>query len=42
VIGKKIAAGLEHAHQRGIIYRDLKPANILLADDGGPMLLDFK
>lgn len=37
----QIAAGLAHAHERGILHRDLKPANLLLADDGRPMILDF-
>lgn len=37
----RLAAGLQHAHERGVLHRDLKPANILLRDDGEPMLLDF-
>lgn len=37
----RTAEGLAHAHARGIVHQDLKPANILLADDGRPMLLDF-
>jgi len=37
----QIASGLSHAHQRGILHLDLKPANVLLADTGEPMLLDF-
>lgn len=40
-IAQKIAAGLSHAHQRGILHRDLKPANILLTEDGDPLILDF-
>ncbi len=37
----QLAAGLSHAHQRGILHLDIKPANVLLADTGEPMLLDF-
>jgi serine/threonine protein kinase/Flp pilus assembly protein TadD len=37
----RLADGLAHAHDRGILHLDLKPANVLLADDGEPMLLDF-
>ena len=40
VLGQ-LAAGLAHAHERGILHLDLKPANVLLADTGEPMLLDF-
>ena len=40
-LGARLADGLAHAHDRGIFHHDLKPANILLADDGQPMLLDF-
>ncbi|MBN9120964.1 MAG: serine/threonine protein kinase, partial [Planctomycetes bacterium] len=40
VLGQ-LAAGLSHAHARGILHLDLKPANVLLADTGEPMLLDF-
>jgi serine/threonine protein kinase/Tfp pilus assembly protein PilF len=36
-----LAEGLAHAHGRGILHLDLKPANVLLADDGTPLLLDF-
>jgi serine/threonine protein kinase/predicted Zn-dependent protease len=36
-----IASGLAHAHDRGVIHRDMKPANVLLADDGQPLVLDF-
>jgi serine/threonine protein kinase/Flp pilus assembly protein TadD len=37
----QLAAGLAHAHARGILHLDLKPANVLLPDTGEPMLLDF-
>jgi serine/threonine protein kinase len=37
----RLAEGLAHAHERGILHLDLKPANILLTDEGQPMLLDF-
>ncbi len=40
-IGLDLADALAQAHQLGIIYRDLKPANVLLARDGTPRLTDF-
>ncbi|MGL4464157.1 MAG: serine/threonine-protein kinase, partial [Planctomycetia bacterium] len=40
-IGAKIAEGLGHAHERGVLHLDLKPANVLLTADGEPLLLDF-
>jgi WD40 repeat protein len=37
----KLADALEVAHAAGVIHRDIKPGNILIADDGEPMLADF-
>jgi tetratricopeptide (TPR) repeat protein len=37
----QIADALVHAHQRGVLHRDLKSANVMLADDGAAKVLDF-
>ena len=40
-IGSCLADALHYAHQRGLAHLDIKPSNVLVADDGQPMLLDF-
>jgi serine/threonine protein kinase len=37
----EIAAGLAHAHSRGVVHRDLKPANLLRSNAGQVKIADF-
>ena len=40
-IAAQLADALSYAHRNGVVHSDIKPANILLAFDGQPRLLDF-
>ena len=37
----RVCHAVQHAHQKGVIHRDLKPGNILVEEDGQPKILDF-
>ena len=40
-IALDVARGLASAHDRGVLHRDMKPANIVLTRDGHPKIIDF-
>jgi WD40 repeat protein/tRNA A-37 threonylcarbamoyl transferase component Bud32 len=37
----RMARAVHHAHQRGVLHRDIKPTNVLLDEEGTPHLTDF-
>lgn len=37
----QVLEGVHHAHQQGVIHRDLKPTNIIIDEEGRPRLIDF-
>ncbi|MFO1055206.1 MAG: bifunctional serine/threonine-protein kinase/formylglycine-generating enzyme family protein [Planctomycetota bacterium] len=36
-----LALAIDHAHERGLVHRDLKPGNVMIRPDGSPVVLDF-
>ncbi len=38
---RAVCSGVQHAHDRGVLHRDLKPTNIFVTAEGGVKLLDF-
>jgi eukaryotic-like serine/threonine-protein kinase len=40
-LGEQVASALGEAHARGLVHRDVKPANILIASDGTVKVTDF-
>jgi eukaryotic-like serine/threonine-protein kinase len=41
VLFRRVCDAVHHAHRHLVVHRDLKPRNILVAEDGSPRLLDF-
>src|SRR5262249_55662200 len=40
-VARDVAAGLAHAHERGVVHRDIKPGNIMLDAEGRAKIADF-
>jgi serine/threonine protein kinase len=40
-MGMRVADALQHAHDAGVVYRDIKPSNLMLDQDGKMWVTDF-
>ncbi len=40
-VGLDLADALQHAHERDVVHRDVKPSNIIVTRSGRPVLVDF-
>jgi eukaryotic-like serine/threonine-protein kinase len=38
---RKLAEALGYAHKQGVVHRDVKPGNVMVREDGEPLLMDF-